>query len=200
MKLGLIGGTFNPIHYGHLIISEYIRNNYNLDKVVFLPSGMPPHKLNNVAPSCHRKNMVELAIESNPFFKISLQEINREGRSYTVDTLKEFKDQYSNDEIYFIIGADSLFELTTWKDFKTIAKLTNFIVGGRPGQSESDILKKMKELKDIYGFNIDYIKVPLVEISSTLIRENIKNNKSIKYLVSEKVEEYIYSNKLYIQE
>lgn len=200
MKLGLIGGTFNPIHCGHLLISEYLRCECNLDKIIFVPSGIPPHKdLSYVTSSYHRMNMVKLAIESNPYFEVSSLEVNREGRSYTVDTLKEFRKLYPNDEIYFIIGADTVFELTTWKDFKTISGLTSFILSGRPGFKETEVLNKIGELK-VLGFNIQYFKIPLVEISSTIIRNNISNNKTIKYMVTDKVEEYIYNNNLYNQE
>lgn len=200
MRLGLLGGTFNPIHYGHIFISEYIRDIYNLDKIIFIPSGIPPHKKSNISSSTHRMNMVKLAIQSNKNFEVSSIEVDRMGKSYTVDTLKMIKESYPDDEIYFIIGGDTVFELTTWKDFNTVAKLTRFILCGRPGYNEDAILNKIDYLKDTFGFTIEYINVPLIEISSTVIRKNIKDKKSIKYMVTEKVEQYIYDNNLYNQE
>lgn len=201
MKIGLMGGTFNPIHLGHLIISEYIRLSLPLDKIIFIPSGNPPHKdFDEIISVDHRYKMALLATNSNPYFQISLSEINRKGFSYTIDTIREFKEKLLNDELYFIIGADSLNELTSWKDYNLLFKITNFIAIGRPGLTEEYNLGKIKELNDIYDANIQYINGPLIEISSTDIRERISKNLSIKYLVQETVEEYIKLNRLYTLE
>lgn len=199
MKLGLIGGTFNPIHMGHLIISEYIRETFPLDKVIFIPSGDPPHKsTKDIISSDHRKAMVDIAIESNPYFTVSNIEINRIGKSYTIDTILHFKSLYPNDQLYFIIGADCLLELTSWKDFKTLATSTTFLLCGRPGLDEMEIYNKIKDLKEEYNANIIYIKISLVDISSTSIRERVRNHKSIKYLVTNEIEDYIKRNNLYL--
>ena len=201
MKIGLMGGTFNPIHLGHLIISEYIRLSLPLDKIIFIPSGNPPHKdFDEIISVKHRYNMALLATSTNSYFQISLSEINRKGFSYTIDTITEFKEKLQDDELYFIIGADSLNELTSWKNYKLLFKITNFIAIGRPGITDEYNLCKIKELKDLYDANIIYINGPLIEISSTDIRERISKNLSIKYLVPETVEEYIKSNKLYTLE
>lgn len=201
MKLGLIGGTFNPIHLGHLIISEYIREAFELDQVIFIPSGNPPHKLiKEIISTEHRKRMVEIATESNPNFLVSSIEINRVGKSYTVDTIRELKSLYPDDQLYFIIGADSLFELTSWKDFKILANITTFLLCERPGLDEEEIYNKISDLKNEYNTNIMYIKVPLVDISSTSIRERVKSHQSFKYLVTEGVEDYIKRNNLYLPE
>jgi nicotinate-nucleotide adenylyltransferase len=198
MKIGLMGGTFNPIHLGHLIITEFIRINLSLDKVIFIPSGNPPHKdLDEIISAKHRYNMALLAVDSNPHFQISLSEINRRGISYTVDTIREFIENFPNDELFFIIGADSLNELTKWKEFILLFKITNFIAIGRPGISKEDCLNKINELHDKYNVNIDYIDGPLIEISSTDIRQRVSKDKSIKYLVPETIEEYIKVNNLY---
>lgn len=197
MKIGLMGGTFNPIHMGHLIISEFLRITFPLDKVIFIPSGNPPHKNNDIAESNHRMSMVNLATSQNPFFEVSSIELKRTGKSYTIDTIKEIKDIYPNDELYFIIGSDSLLDLTSWKDFESLISKTNFLICGRPENTEESILNKIDELTKEYNSNIIYIKGPLIEISSTLIRDRIKDQKSIKYLVTGEVEEYIYKNNLY---
>lgn len=199
MKLGLIGGTFNPIHLGHLIISEYIRETFLLDRVIFIPSGNPPHKsMKDIISSKHRKAMVDIATDSNPHFTVSTMETDRIGKSYTIDTVLQFKFLYPNDQFYFIIGADSLFKLTSWKDFKTLAISTTFILCGRPGLEEEEIYNEIKNLKDRYNANIKYIKIPLVDISSTSIRERVRNHKSIKYLVTDEIEDYIKKNNLYL--
>lgn len=201
MKLGLIGGTFNPIHLGHLIISEYLRETFPLDRIIFIPSGNPPHKSSiDMASSEHRKEMVEIATKSNPNFLVSSIETDRLGKSYTVDTMREFKTQYPDDQLYFIIGADSLFELDCWKDFKTLATITTFLLSSRPGLDEEEIYNKINQLKYEYDANIIYIKVPLVDISSTSIRERARKHQSLKYLVTDGVEEYIKSNHLYLWE
>lgn len=197
MKIGLMGGTFNPIHMGHLIISEFLRITFPLDKVIFIPSGNPPHKNNDIAESNHRMAMVNLATSQNPFFEVSSIELKRTGKSYTIDTIKEIKDIYPNDQLYFIIGSDSLLDLTSWKDFESLISKTNFLICGRPENTEESILNKIDELTKEYNSNIIYIKGPLIEISSTLIRDRIKDQKSIKYLVTGEVEEYIYKNNLY---
>lgn len=197
MKIGLMGGTFNPIHMGHLIISEFLRITFPLDKVIFIPSGNPPHKNNDIAESDHRIAMVKLATNSNPFFEVSSIELKRIGKSYTIDTIKKIKALYPDDELYFIIGSDSLLDLTTWKDFESLVTNINFLICGRPENTEESIIRKIEELTKKYNSNIIYIKGPLVEISSTLIRDRIKDEKSFKYLVPEKVENYIYENNLY---
>lgn len=199
MKIGLMGGTFNPIHLGHLLVSEYIRENFPLDIIIFIPSGNPPHKdLDHVIDAHHRYNMVNLAIKDNPYFTISDIEIKRSGKSYTIDTIDEIKKSFPNDSIYFIIGGDSLYNLTTWKDYRSLFNKTSFILIDRHGIEENKMINYIKELKEEFGANIDYIDGPQIEISSTNIRKNLINNKSIKYMVTNEVEDYITNNRLYL--
>lgn len=201
MRIGLIGGTFNPIHTGHLIISEYIKGKFPLDKVIFIPTNNPPHKeMEGVISAFHRYKLALLATENNQDFEVSNIELEREGKSYTIDTINEFKKLYPNDELYFLIGGDTLYKLIEWHNIEQLFQVIDFIVIGRDGFSNDDILNKIKELKDNYGARIDFVDGPIIEISSTEIRENIKNDHSIKYLVPEKVEDYIYYNKLYSAE
>ena len=199
-KIGISGGTFNPIHLGHLIVAELVRDRFGLDKVLFVPSGMPPHKnLSNVAGAEHRFNMVQKAVAGNPWFSESRIEVERGGYTYTVDTLKNLKEIYRNNtSLYYIIGADVLNDLLTWKDYQEVFKICEFIVVLRPGNDAYGFKKQIQYLRDNYCAKIHFIDTPLIDISSTEIRNSIKEGRSIKYLVPDAVEEYIKVNGLYI--
>ena len=201
MKIGIIGGTFDPIHNGHLIIGEYIRDYLKLDEVVFIPAGQPPHKKGRYEFTAkHRFNMVNLAIGNNPKFRVWDIEIRRKDFSYTYNTIKQLKEDNNNIDYYFIIGADSLFNLHEWYKFKELAKMTKFALRGRLGHTKGEIGSRIKYLEEEYGAEIIYIEGPLIEISSSEIRKRISLNKSIKYLVPDEVKEYIEKNNLYIGE
>lgn len=192
MKIGLLGGTFNPIHNGHLGNAEIIKENFNLDKVLFIPSKYPVHKnLEGNVSSEDRYNMVKLAINDNKYFEASRIEIDREGESYFIITIKQLLDIYKDSELYLIIGADAFNEINIWKESKEILKTVSFIIMRRPGH-ESINRKLIKMAKDV-----KFANNPLIEISSSEIRKNIRNNKSIKYLIPGKVEEYIIKKELY---
>lgn len=198
MKIGLMGGTFNPIHNGHLIISEYVREVMDLDKVIFIPSGDPPHKeSSDLLNAAIRKDMTLLATLSNSKFDVSTIEIDRKGKSYTVDTIMELREKYKEDELFFIIGSDSLFQLRTWRNFEELLSIANFIVANRPGDNHNDIYMQMKILENTYGASIKKVDTPLISISSTDIRSRIAKGFSIKYLVPESVENYIIKQDLY---
>lgn len=198
MKIGIMGGTFDPIHNGHLIISEHIRDNLGLDEVIFIPAGQPPHKDNNlVLSSNHRFNMTNMAIEGNPKFRISDMEIKSKETSYTFDTIKKLKDKYNDSELYFIIGADSLFNLEKWHKFSELSKITKFSLWERTGYYRQDILDRIAYLKKQFETDIFYVEGPIIEISSSHIRNRVKSNKSIRYLVPKSVMEYIEKNNLY---
>lgn len=198
MRIGLIGGTFNPIHHGHLILSEYVRENCKLDKIIFIPTGLPPHKAWSAVEDPEiRLKMTKIGIERNKYFNVSDIETYREGVSYTIDTITELKNLYPKDQLYFIMGADSLFELPTWKYYEKLISTTNIIVVNRPGGKNNLIGAKIKEYEDLFGANIIEIKSPLIDISSSDIRNRVKGGKSIKYLVPHKVEEYILQKSLY---
>jgi len=187
LKLGILGGTFNPVHLGHLILAEEIREKLGLDKVVFVPAYLPPHKNNSeIAPALDRYNMVRLAICGNRHFSVSDIEIKRKGRSYTIDTIRRFKKIYPKDELYFITGSDLLKYLKDWKDLKEIIKMVRFIVATRPGYP----LKKIPDY-------IQTIPIRAVDISAFQIRQAIKKNKSFRYLVPGPVFNYINKHNLY---
>ena len=196
--IGVFGGAFNPIHTGHLLLAEYIREEFKLEKVVFVPAGKPPHKQDNeMASAQHRYNMVQLAISQNPFFEISSTEIDRKGTSYTSDTLKEMKDCYPDRKIGFICGADSIVNLTTWHNISEIFALSELIVAGRKDVQDAEFQSQLCLFEDQYNAKFHFASTPLIEISSTLIRKRLNNGLSIRYMVPDKVFNYIQLHMLY---
>jgi len=188
-KLGVFGGAFNPPHVGHLIVAESAREKLQLDKIIFVPTGNPPHKSNTeLLNGKLRLQMVELAIAGNKFFDVSEVEFLRNDFSYTVDTLKIFQQMFPDAELHLLIGADNFLELNTWKSIKEIISLAKVIVMNRGG-----IELKTNEYSSI----VKFVNVPNIEISSSDIRKKIQLGKSIRYLVPKKVEEFIVKNKLY---
>lgn len=197
-KIGIMGGTFDPIHFGHLVISEVSRFEFDLEKIIFIPTGVPPHKATYMVTNPeHRYNMVQLAIEDNPNFEISPIEIERPGPSYTVDTLRQLVNNYPDTEFYLITGADAILEITTWKSFEQLAELCYFIAATRPGYQNENFLKQIKILPGKLPEKIFPIEVPGVAVSSTEIRKRIAQGKPIKYLLPQKIENYIFQNRLY---
>jgi len=199
-KIGIMGGTFDPIHTGHLVIAEAVRIEYGLEKVVFIPAANPPHKQQSqVTPAKHRYIMTVMATYSNPHFYVSSIEIERPGLSYTIDTVLALIEQYGDKtEIYFITGADTVQDLPTWRNIDHLLDLCYFIAATRPGCvcSIDDIIKNfgMKGQE-----RIQRLSTPELEISSTDIRERVRQGKSIKYIVPESVESYILKEGLYRQ-
>lgn len=196
IKIGIMGGTFDPIHYAHLATAEFIRDKYKLDKILFIPSGNPPHK-GNVTDKYDRYNMVMLATRNNDDFLVSDLEIKKSKRSYTVDTLKELREMYPNATVYFITGADAICDIENWKDVEGNFKLATFIAATRPGISLLRAQEKIEKLERKYNANIISVYVPSLDISSTYIRDQLREGKSIRYLVPESVGKYIDENKLY---
>ena len=188
MAIGLMGGTFNPIHIGHLIIAEWIKDEWNLEKIIFIPAGNPPHKKkNDLIESNIRYDLVELAISSNESFEIADFEIVKKEVSYTIDTIINFRKIYAQDRLYFIIGADTLFQLEKWKGFKELAKMVEFITYSRWGYDKLHIEDRIQTLTRDYGFQIYYSNGPEIQISSSSIRDRLKEGLSIKYMVPDSV-------------
>ncbi|MFH1127828.1 MAG: nicotinate-nucleotide adenylyltransferase [Candidatus Omnitrophota bacterium] len=187
MKIGILGGTFNPIHIGHLILADEVREKLSLDKIIFVPAYLPPHKDNSdIAAPVERFKMIKLAIKGNKNFAVSNIEIKRDGRSYTIDTVKEFNRLYPKDELYFITGSDLLKYLEDWKDLPEIIKLVRFVVATRPGFP----LEKIPTY-------IQTVAIRAVDVSAFEIRSCIKEGKSFRYLVPEAVFSYINTKRLY---
>lgn len=199
-KYGIFGGSFNPIHYGHLMICEYIKEEMGLDKVIFIPTGNPPHKDLEVSAK-DRYEMVKTAISPNPDFEISDIETTRVKLSYTVDTIRELKEIYKEEKLYFIIGLDTLFQLKTWKKIEDLSSEIEFVVAKRPGYlDEEKINREIKYLKENFGTKIILVQTPLYEISSTDLRDRIKKGKSLRYLIPKKVLNYIEESEFYTNE
>lgn len=200
-KIGILGGTFNPIHMGHLIMAEEVCKHHHLSKVIFIPAYTPPHKyVDDLTVARHRYQMVKEAINENDKFEVSDLEIKREGKSYTIDTVNEILGQYGEEcEVFLIIGADSLNELELWKDIKKLSQLCHFVIINRPGFS-TDASPRLAELigdDNILDIEKLRIKIEPVGISSTEIRKRLKNRIEIKGLVPECVEAYIKEHGLY---
>ncbi|MDU5470767.1 MAG: nicotinate-nucleotide adenylyltransferase [Peptoniphilus harei] len=196
-KYGIFGGSFNPIHYGHLMICEYIKEEMGLDKVIFIPTGNPPHKDLGVSAE-DRYEMVRLAISPNPDFEISDIETTRVNLSYTVDTIRELKKIYKKEKLYFLIGLDSLFQLKTWKKIGDLSQEIEFVVALRPGYiDKEEINNEIDFLRENFGTRINLIKTPLYEISSTDLRDRIHEGKSLRYLIPKKVLDYIEESGFY---
>ena len=190
-KVGIFGGTFDPIHLGHLITAQSVREIRNLEKIIFIPAFISPHKSEAKTSSPEdRLNMIKLAIDDISFFTYSDMEINKGGVSYTVDTLRELKKKY--DELEFIIGYDNIFSFHTWKHPDEILNLAKIIVLKRKSSHPPPF-------EDKYYLQADFVQTRGIEISATDIRERVKNGMPINFLVPTSVMEYIYSHKLYLQ-
>ena len=197
-RLGIMGGTFDPIHYGHLVTAEGARYSFGLDRVIFVPSGRPPHKPGHiVSDPLDRYKMTCLAVATNPFFCASAIEVERPGPSFTIDTVRAIMKLYPGAEIYFITGADALLEIFKWKDFDILLTICNFVAATRPGYRLFELREKTAALPSGLKQNISYMEVPALAISSTDIRQRVHDGRPVKYLLPESVEDYIIKNKLY---
>lgn len=197
MCVGVLGGTFDPIHLGHLVTAEEVRAQLRLDRVVFVPAGLPPHKLTEyLLPVEHRLAMVKLAIASNPYFTVSRVDIDRFGPCYTVDTIELLRDEWGGDvELYFIMGSDSLADIVTWYQPERLIRLCRLAVMERPGYRVD--VEELERLLPGITSRIHFINSPQLDISSTDIQRRVREGLPIKYQVPEAVEDYIYEHELY---
>jgi len=197
-KLGIMGGTFDPIHNGHLATVEFVRKKLGLEKVLFIPAYVAPHKIGGeFAPVDDRYKMTELAITSNPYLELSDIELRRQGVSYTYDTVVALQEQYGSEyELFFIIGADSVAELASWHRVREIMQVCTFVAATRPGFALT-VDKVIETFGDLGEKRILWVDTPEVDISSTEIRERVKKGHSIKELVPKAVAEYIQQKDLY---
>jgi nicotinate-nucleotide adenylyltransferase len=195
-RLAIMGGTFDPIHFGHLLIAEQAREAERLDSVVFVPNGMPVfQKPHSVTPAEERYNLCSLAIAGNPFFSLSRIEIDRPGPSFAVDTVKHFRDKLPLLEaLFFITGADAVLDILTWHDYEQVIKMCDFIAATRPG-FQLDRLREM--LRSDLVAHVRFLAIPGLDISSTDIRRRVNLGQSIRYLTPESVEARIQEVGLY---
>ena len=212
-RVGVLGGTFNPIHYGHLRCAEEVRERFGLDRVFFVPAAIPPHKNDPFMPSAAKRlKMVELALEGNPQFRSSRVEIDRAGRSYSVDTLKYFRKRFPEpDSVHFIVGMDAFLDFRSWKSYREIPSLCSLVVATRPGYSSSSSLAKIPvEIRDEFwydrknrmcvhasGNTLRFFRITGMEISASAIREKVSRGESIRYLTADAVIDYIEKQSLY---
>jgi len=199
LNVGLMGGTFDPIHMGHLVTAEEARQQFNLDYVVFVPTGIPPHKdEKTISLPEHRYLMTSLAVMSNPSFFVSRFEIDKEAPTYTIDTVRRFAcGQGPGLEVFFITGADAILEIFTWKDYEELLRLCTFIAVSRPGYSLDRFYESLKRGCPEMRHKVHLLEIPALAVSSTFIRERVTLSKTIKYLTPEPVEQYIRKHGLY---
>jgi nicotinate-nucleotide adenylyltransferase len=197
MRLGVLGGTFDPIHIGHLILAEGARDALQLERVVLIPAGQPPHKHSiRVTAPHHRLQMVRLAIAGNGHLAISHVDLDRAGPSYTVDTIRLLQEAWGPDaRIHFLIGGDSLSELPTWYQPERLIEICQVVAVPRPGY-DPDLDALDREIPGAAD-RVRVLHTPLVDLSATEIRDRVRNHRSIRYLVPELVEQYIYRHRLY---
>ncbi len=200
-RYGVIGGTFDPIHNAHLYIAYEAQKQLGLDKIIFMPAGMQPFKIGNKVTDSHlRYNMVEIAIESYEKFSVSSYEIEKKGISFTYETLEHLKNILDKDcEIFFITGADCLMSIDRWKEAERIFSLCTFVVFSRGGFQSEEIRNKKKQVEDKFNCRIIVLELKQLEISSTDIRERIKNGKRIDFFVPEKIDKFIKEHNLYLE-
>lgn len=193
-RIGMMGGTFDPIHIGHLVIADEARRELELDRVLFVPAGTPPHKSSqNISCVEHRVAMTSLAIRSNESFELSLIEVERAGRSYTVDTLTQLQSDHPGAELFLIMGDDSAIDLMSWRRPFDIAKIAKIVTAARPGSRREDI----ERLPDQIRSSIMMISPPRLDISSSEIRSRALSGSGFRYLTTEAVASYIEQHRLY---
>ncbi len=199
MNVGILGGTFDPVHSGHLILAEVAREQLNLNEVLFIPAGQPWLKVERtITPAEHRLRMLRLALDDTPYFRTSEMEIKRSGPTYTIDTIKALKERLSaEDELFFILGQDNLMQLPQWQDAPELIKLCYLVAAPRPGVKKPDLKALEAEIPGIRQ-RVMLMKEPLVNISATDIRARVTRGLSVRHLVPEPVNRYIKEHRLYI--
>lgn len=195
-RIGILGGTFDPMHIGHLILAENAYEQYDMDEIWIMPSGRPPHKSDvNVTSAETRSAIIKLSIAENRHLKYSGFELERDGYIYTVDTLRLLKEKYPDAEFYFIMGEDSMDTFDRWRMPEEIVKLAQIVVAIR--SKKTDVADKVERFNHAFRCNAQILNTPYIDISSSGIRRRVAEGSSIKYMVVQDVEHYIYKNGLY---
>lgn len=201
-RFGVMGGAFDPIHYGHLVTAEEALSQFNLDKIIFMPTGQPPHKeARKMVVAEERYLMTVMATASHPQFSVSRYEIDKPAPSYTIDTVEALKRSMApSSELYFITGADAVLEILTWKEPHKLAKYCSFIAATRPGYDLSKLKVTISDLKErgIVFPDVHFVEVPALAISSTDIRKRVNENRPITFLLPHPVANYIKKEKFYM--
>ncbi|HJB01390.1 MAG TPA: nicotinate-nucleotide adenylyltransferase [Candidatus Mediterraneibacter merdavium] len=199
MKVGIMGGTFDPIHIGHLLLGEFAYEDFHMDEIWFMPNRNPPHKVAEHTEEAmhHRIEMVKLAVRDVPHFSLSLYEAETEAHSYTYSTLREFNRRCPDDDFYFILGADSLFAIEEWRNFEEIFPACTILAAMRDDKDAQSMQLQIDYLSERYGARIELLRAPLVEISSTTIRRRASLDLSVRYMVPDAVADYIKRHQLY---
>ena len=201
MKIGIMGGTFDPIHNGHLMLGEYAYRQFKLDEIWYMPNGCPPHKNNAKIGSeaLTRALMVELAIKDKEYFALQDYEIKKNTVSYSYATLEHFNEKYKEHSFYFIIGADSLFSIERWVNPERVLKACTILAAYRDDKNNRGVMEEqIKGLNQKYNADIRLLETPVMPISSSELREMIKKNKNVSDHIPKAVEDYIKANRLYI--
>lgn len=209
-SIGILGGTFDPVHNAHLHLAREILTQLQPDEIRFIPVNIPPHRENPVASPSHRKKMIELAIAEEEKIILDCRELNSDEISYSINTLKSFRQEFKEDSLYLILGRDAFEKIDTWRDWKELLNYAHIIVANRPDKSSTHISKELKDwteknrttiktdiINKLSG-HIYFIKIPELDISSSMIRQNIKENISIENLLPTKNQHYIKENHLYL--
>lgn len=200
MRLGIYGGTFDPVHYGHLLLAESCREHCRLDQVWFMPAASPPHKSGaTVSPAEHRLAMLELAIGGQESLHVSRLELDRGGVSYTVETLQALAEQDANRELFFLMGADSLHDLPSWREPGAICRLATLVIVARPGQPPVDFssLRSFTSEERIERFRRHQVTMPQIDLTSRELRRRVASGESIRFRTPRAVEAYIQAQGLY---
>lgn len=198
MRIGILGGTFNPIHYGHLIIAEQAYDQFALDKVLIMPSGVSYLKKDQKIPEGSvRLRMASLAVEDNPCFEVCDMEIKRGGNTYTADTIEELKRNDPESEFFFITGADTLHDMGFWMYPERIFSGCTVLVAVRNNETPDDLKSDIDSYRERYCAKIELLRTSDIEISSSMIREYVSEGRSVRYYLPEKVRSFILENKLY---
>ena len=198
MKLGIFGGTFDPVHYGHLILAETCREACGLDEIWFVPASDPPHKdAGGITPGTKRVEMLEFALSGCSYFHVNRMELQRSGTSYTVETLREIHRDNPEDSLYFLIGGDSLRDLPDWREPEEIAQLATIVAVNRGEAGFSGMREVSPEFQQQVLDQIQQVEIPRVDISASEMRERVRNGRSIRFLTPRAVEVYIEQQQLY---